>query len=295
MKGKKKKHNGGTSVNSKLLRKPIQRCFLLFLAPTFLAFCIGFIYPFLRGIYLSFCKFVTIGDASFVGFRNYMDAFKDASFIHAFWYTALYAIVSLFIINVLAFLIAYLLTLGIKGANLFRTAFFMPNLIGGIVLGYIWSMIFNGVLGKINTSILMETRYGFWGLIILMCWQQIGYMMIIYITGLQAVPGELIEAAKIDGANYINCLFRIIIPHMKSVIAVTVSMCIIENFKQYPLFATLTNGGPAGATTTFAVLSYDEAFVNFNYGSGAAVTTIWLLMMIVVVFIFNKIFKQEEA
>lgn len=112
MKGKKKKHNGGTSVNSKLLRKPIQRCFLLFLAPTFLAFCIGFIYPFLRGIYLSFCEFVTIGDASFVGFRNYMDAFNDASFIHAFWYTALYAIVSLFIINVLAFLIAYLLTLG---------------------------------------------------------------------------------------------------------------------------------------------------------------------------------------
>ena len=249
----------------------------------------------MRGIYLSFCEFVTIGDASFVGFRNYMDAFNDASFIHAFWYTALYAIVSLFIINVLAFLIAYLLTLGIKGANLFRTAFFMPNLIGGIVLGYIWSMIFNGVLGKINTSILMETRYGFWGLIILMCWQQVGYMMIIYIAGLQAVPGELIEAAKIDGANYINCLFRIIIPHMKSVIAVTVSMCIIENFKQYPLFATLTNGGPAGATTTFAVLSYDEAFVNFNYGSGAAVTTIWLLMMIVVVFIFNKIFKQEEA
>lgn len=213
MKGKKKKHNGGTSVNSKLLRNLFKDAFFYFYTYIF-SILHWFIYPFLRGIYLSFCEFVTIGDASFVGFRNYMDAFNDASFIHAFWYTALYAIVSLFIINVLAFLIAYLLTLGIKGANLFRTAFFMPNLIGGIVLGYIWSMIFNGVLGKINTSILMETRYGFWGLIILMCWQQIGYMMIIYIAGLQAVPGELIEAAKIDGATKWQTLTRVTIPNI---------------------------------------------------------------------------------
>ncbi len=259
MKGKKKKHNGGTSVNSKLLRKPIQRCFLLFLAPTFLAFCIGFIYPFLRGIYLSFCEFVTIGDASFVGFRNYMDAFNDASFvgfrnymdafndasfIHAFWYTALYAIVSLFIINVLAFLIAYLLTLGIKGANLFRTAFFMPNLIGGIVLGYIWSMIFNGVLGKINTSILMETRYGFWGLIILMCWQQVGYMMIIYIAGLQAVPGELIEAAKIDGATKWQTLTRVTIPNIMPSITICLFLTITNGFKLFDQNLALTNGQP---------------------------------------------------
>ena len=244
MKGKKKKHNGGTSVNSKLLRKPIQRCFLLFLAPTFLAFCIGFIYPFLRGIYLSFCKFVTIGDASFVGFRNYMDAFNDASFIHAFWYTALYAIVSLFIINVLAFLIAYLLTLGIKGANLFITAFFMPNLIGGIVLGYIWSMIFNGVLGKINTSILMETRYGFWGLIILMCWQQIGYMMIIYIAGLQAVQGELIEAAKIDGATKWQTLTRVTIPNIMPSITICLFLTITNGFKLFDQNLALTNGQP---------------------------------------------------
>ena len=158
-----------------------------------------------------------------------MDAFNDESFIHAFWYTALYAIVSLFIINVLAFLIAYLLTLGIKGANLFRTAFFMPNLIGGIVLGYIWSMIFNGVLGKINTSILMETRYGFWGLIILMCWQQIGYMMIIYIAGIQNIPGELIEAAKIDGANEFQVFTKICIPICKGVI----TTCAILVFMDY--------------------------------------------------------------
>ena len=154
--------------------------------------------------------------------------------------------------------------------------------------------IFSG--GKITGFGILNTQStALWGIIIAALWKQIPLMALLLLSGMQSIPDDMLEAAKIDGANYINCLFRIIIPHMKSVIAVTVSMCIIENFKQYPLFATLTNGGPAGATTTFAVLSYDEAFVNFNYGSGAAVTTIWLLMMIVVVFIFNKIFKQEEA
>ena len=173
-----------------------------------------------------------------------MDAFSDASFIHAFWYTALYAIVSLFLINILAFAIAYLLTLGIKGANLFRTAFFMPNLIGGIVLGYIWSMIFNGVLGKMNTSILMETRYGFWGLIILMCWQQVGYMMIIYIAGLQAVPGELIEAAKIDGASKWQTLTRVTIPNIMPSITICLFLTITNGFKLFDQNLALTNGQP---------------------------------------------------
>ena len=296
MKGKKKKHNGGTSVNSKLLRKPIQRCFLLFLAPTFLAFCIGFIYPFLRGIYLSFCKFVTIGDASFVGFRNYMDAFNDASFIHAFWYTALYAIVSLFIINVLAFLIAYLLTLGIKGANLFRTAFFMPNLIGGIVLGYIWSMIFNGVLGKINTSILMETRYGFWGLIILMCWQQIGYMMIIYIAGLQAVPGELIEAAKIDGANHFQIFWKILLPNTKSSMATLGIYTFISAWNNL-IWMLLSVRSESKWTVTLGISSICGASVikqpTWNLIMGVIV--IGMIPVLILFFAFQKYFMQSVA
>ena len=296
MKGKKKKHNGGTSVNSKLLRKPIQRCFLLFLAPTFLAFCIGFIYPFLRGIYLSFCKFVTIGDASFVGFRNYMDAFNDASFIHAFWYTALYAIVSLFIINVLAFLIAYLLTLGIKGANLFRTAFFMPNLIGGIVLGYIWSMIFNGVLGKINTSILMETRYGFWGLIILMCWQQIGYMMIIYIAGLQAVPGELIEAAKIDGANHFQIFWKILLPNTKSSMTTLGIYTFISAWNNL-IWMLLSVRSEGKWTVTLGISSICGASVikqpTWNLIMGVIV--IGMIPVLILFFAFQKYFMQSVA
>ena len=261
MKGKKKKHNGGTSVNSKLLRKPIQRCFLLFLAPTFLAFCIGFIYPFLRGIYLSFCKFVTIGDASFVGFRNYIDAFNDASFIHAFWYTALYAIVSLFLINILAFAIAYLLTLGIKGANLFRTAFFMPNLIGGIVLGYTWQTMINAFLARYGTTLVADAKYGFIGLIILMNWQMIGYMMIIYIAGLQNVPTELIEAAKIDGANKWQTLKNVTIPMVMPSITICLFLTLSNSFKLFDQNLALTNGAPMHNTEMLAL-----NIVNSFYG-----------------------------
>ena len=194
-----------TSSNS--VQRATRRWGLFFLGPVTAAFIIGFIWPFLQGIWLSLCQFQTTSDAQYVGLGNYIRTFQDASFRYAFGYTALFAVVSLVLINVLAFAVAYALTQGIKGSNLYRTVFFMPNLIGGIVLGYIWSMIFDGVLSRWSTSILMETKYGFWGLIILMCWQQIGYMMIIYIAGLQNVPGEMLEAARIDGATRWQTLF----------------------------------------------------------------------------------------
>ena len=166
----KRKHDAA-AVNSSLVRRPIRRWAPLFMGPMLCAFAIGFVYPFCKGVYLSFCKFKTTSDAQFIGFGNYIKALNDASFVHSFWYTALFALVSLVFINVLAFAVAYALTQGIKGSNLFRTVFFMPNLIGGIVLGYVWSMIFDGILSRYGTSILLETKYGFWGLIILMCWQ----------------------------------------------------------------------------------------------------------------------------
>ncbi len=242
-KNKKYKKNAA-EITSPLLRRPIQRCFWLFLAPTFIAFAIGFIYPFLKGAYLSFCSFTTTSDAHWTGIANYIKAFKDATFIHAFWYTALYALVSLLIINILAFAVAYILTLGIKGANIFRTAFFMPNLIGGIVLGYIWNMIFNGILSKFNTSILMETKYGFWGLIILMCWQQVGYMMIIYIAGLQAVPEDLIEASKIDGASKWQTLINVTIPNIMPSITICLFLTLTNGFKLFDQNLALTAGQP---------------------------------------------------
>lgn len=226
------------------LRGPIRRWAWLFLGPVVAAFAIGFVWPFLQGIYLSFCKFRLIRDAKFIGLGNYVTALKDQSFVHAFWYTALFAITSLVIINVLAFLVAYLLTQGIKGSNLYRTVFFMPNLIGGIVLGYIWSMIFDGILSRYGTSILMETRYGFWGLIILMCWQQVGYMMIIYIAGLQAVPGDMLEAAKIDGATKTQTLFKVTIPNVMPSITICTFLSLTNGFKLFDQNLALTAGQP---------------------------------------------------
>ena len=225
-------------------KTPLRRWAWLFLGPVTAAFAIGFVWPFLQGIWLSFCKFKLVKDAQFIGFSNYAKALSDPSFLHSFWYTALFAVVSLVLINVLAFAVALALTQGIRGSNLFRTVFFMPNLIGGIVLGYIWSMIFDGVLSRYGTSILMETKYGFWGLIILMCWQQIGYMMIIYIAGLQAVPGDMLEAAKIDGANKWQTLFRVTIPNVMPSITICTFLSLTNGFKLFDQNLALTAGQP---------------------------------------------------
>ena len=184
---------------------PIRRKWWIFLLPLMAAFCIGFVWPFIQGIYLSFCTFTTTSNAKLNGimnnkafFSNYIKAFNDPTFVRSFWYSALFAVVSLIIINVLAFTVAYFLTKELKGSNLFRTVFFMPNLIGGIVLGYIWSMIFDGILHMYGKTLVTEPVWGFWGLVVVVAWQQIGYMMIIYIAGLQAVPSDMLEFKLFD-------------------------------------------------------------------------------------------------
>lgn len=240
MKTKKNKSAGG----GKLVSKSIQKSFPIFMLPTFIAFCIGFIWPFMQGIYLSFCEFVIPQDAELVGFSNYVKAIQDPGFQNSFWYTVGFAVVSIVAINLLAFTVAYLLTQKIKGANIFRTVFFMPNLIGGIVLGYIWSMIFDGILSKYGTYLLAETKYGFWGMLILMCWQQVGYMMIIYIAGLQSISDDMIEAAKIDGANKWQTLWRITIPNVMSSITICVFLTLTNSFKLFDQNLALTNGMP---------------------------------------------------
>ncbi len=216
----------------------------LFVGPVIAAFAIGFVWPFVQGIYLSFCEFRLISDAKPVGFSNYLKALGDKGFSHSFWYTAMFAIVSVVLINVFAFIVAYVLTQKIKGSNFFRTVFFMPNLIGGIVLGYIWSMIFDGILSHFGTSILMDAKYGFWGLIILMCWQQIGYMMIIYIAALQAVPEDMLEVAKIDGATRRQTLFKVTIPNVMPSITICVFLSLTNGFKLFDQNLALTAGQP---------------------------------------------------
>ena len=232
------------AVNSAIIRRPIQRYAIIFLMPMVASFCIGFIWPFLQGLFLSFTKFKTTSKWEWVGIENYVKAFADESFRYSFGYTALFAVVSLILINVLAFTLAYALTQKIKGANLFRTVFFMPNLIGGIVLGYIWSMIFDGLLSAYNTSILTNSTWGFWGLIILMCWQQAGYMMIIYIAGLQAVPEDMLEAAKIDGANGWQTLFQVTIPNVMPSITICMFLTLTNGFKLFDQNLALTGGLP---------------------------------------------------
>ena len=239
-----KRRRDPAAVNSDIIRKPIQRCAPIFLWPMVAAFLIGFIWPFAQGLFLSFTKFKTTSKWTWVGLDNYVKALADESFRYSFGYTALYAIVSVILINVLAFTVAYALTQKIKGANLFRTVFFMPNLIGGIVLGYIWSMIFDGLLSAYNTSILTNSTWGFWGLIILMCWQQIGYMMIIYIAGLQAVPEDMLEAAKIDGANGWQTLFKVTIPNVMPSITICMFLTLSNGFKLFDQNLALTGGYP---------------------------------------------------
>ena len=271
----KKYKRDAAAVQSDILRRPYQRIFPIFLLPMVAAFSIGFIWPFLQGLFLSFTKFKTTSKWTWVGFDNYVKAFADESFRYSFGYTALYAIVSVVLINVLAFAVAYALTQKIKGANLFRTVFFMPNLIGGIVLGYIWSMIFDGVLSAYGKSILTDSTWGFWGLIILMCWQQIGYMMIIYIAGLQAVPEDMLEAAKIDGASGWQTLIKVTIPNVMSSITICLFLTLSNGFKLFDQNLALTGGlpyiinpdGTSVHTTEMMALNIYNTFYGQNVNS----------------------------
>ncbi len=282
------KKRDNAALNSKLIRRPVQRLYLVFLAPTFAAFCLGFLYPFVKGIFLSFCRFKTTSKWTWVGFDNYVSAFNDPSFLHAFWYTAIVAVTSLILINVLSFAVAYALTRGIRGTNIFRTVFFMPNLIGGIVLGYIWAMIFDGVLSRYGTSILLKSQYGYWGLQILMAWQQIGYMMIIYIAGLQAVPEDILEAARIDGANAWQTLWKVTIPNVMPSITICTFLTLTNSFKLFDQNLALTAGRPfiqnAGETvktTEMLALNIYSSFYasTTNRGVGQAKAVIFFVLV----------------
>ena len=282
------KKRDNAALNSKLIRRPVQRLYLVFLAPTFAAFCLGFLYPFVKGIFLSFCRFKTTSKWTWVGFDNYVSPFNDPSFLHAFWYTAIFAVTSLILINVLSFAVAYALTRGIRGTNIFRTVFFMPNLIGGIVLGYIWAMIFDGVLSRYGTSILLKSQYGYWGLQILMAWQQIGYMMIIYIAGLQAVPEDILEAARIDGANAWQTLWKVTIPNVMPSITICTFLTLTNSFKLFDQNLALTAGRPfiqnAGETvktTEMLALNIYSSFYasTTNRGVGQAKAVIFFVLV----------------
>jgi len=290
-----------SQTNGSLVKKPIKKWACVFLLPTFLCFCIGFVWPFLQGIYLSFCNFNVPSDAVFVGFANYEKAFKDPGFAHAFWNTAAFAVVSIVVINVLAFTIAYALTQKMKGSNLFRTVFFMPNLIGGVVLAYIWSMIFDGIIGTIY---MRNADVSFWCLVILVAWQQIGYMMIIYIAGLQAVPEEMMEAARIDGASGMQTLFKVTIPNVMPSITICTFLTLTNSFKLFDQNLALTGGAPqvmeSGAKINMSELLALNIYSTYNinknwHGAAQAKAVVFFILVAILALAQQAATRSKEV
>ena len=265
------------------MQKTLKRYFPIFVLPTLIAFSFAFIIPFVMGVYLSFCKFKTITNAQFVGLENYIKIFADKDFVNAFGFTLKFSVVSIITINVFAFILALALTRKIKGTNLFRTVFFMPNLIGGIILGYIWQQMINAVLLKYETTLVANPTYGFWGLVILMNWQMIGYMMIIYVAGLQNVPTDMIEAAQIDGATSLQTLFKVRIPMVMPSITICLFLTVSNSFKLFDQNLALTAGAPSKKTAMLALDIYNTFYGRNGYeGVGQAKAVLFFIVVAVI-------------
>ena len=277
--------------------KALKRWWPLFMLPTCLAFMIGFVIPFIQGVYLSFCQFITINNAHFVGIENYVRALSDPQFSTSFFFTVAFAFLSTVLINVIALAIAQALTRkALKGTNIFRTIFFMPNLIGGIVLGYTWQLILNGIFGLFDRTLTYSASYGFWGLVILMCWQQVGYMMIIYIAGLQSIPGDLYEAARIDVASSRQCLWRITLPMSMPSITICTFLTLTNGFKLYDQNLALTNGQPSDMTEMLA-LNIVNTFYGRNgwEGVGQAKAVIFTILVAILALAQNRLTRSKEV
>ena len=281
------------------MEKAVKRYAPIFVLPTFLAFVIGFILPFIEGLYLSFCQFTTVKDAKFIGIGNYQRIFTDSTFTNSFKFTVLFAVASIVLINVIAFILALLLTRKLKGANIFRTIFFMPNLIGGIVLGYIWQILINCVLSIVGKPLLaLNTSAGYWGLIILMCWQQIGYMMIIYIAGLQNVSDDLIEAAQIDGATWWKTLWKVKLPMVMPSITICVFLTLTNSFKLFDQNLALTGGDPNHFTEMLALNIYQTFYARAGAqwkGLGQAKAVLFCVLVIAISMIQLKATRSREV
>lgn len=278
------------------MEKQLRKYFALFVLPTLVCFFIAFLIPFILGIILSFCKFTTVTDAYWIGVQNYIRAFADQEFTNALWFTAAFAAVSVVTINVFGFLLAVLLTGGRRGTNVFRTIFFMPNLIGGIVLGYIWQLIINGVLGKFGTTLTMDSKYGFWGLIVLMNWQLIGYMMVIYIAGIQNVPRELIEAAKVDGATSFQVMRHVTLPLVRPSFTICIFLTLTNSFKLFDQNLALTAGAPSKQTEMLALNIYNTFYSRIGWeGVGQAKAVLFSILVAVIALTQLAISRKREV
>lgn len=278
------------------MRNNLKRYYPIFALPTTAAFVIAFLFPFVMGIYLSFTRFTTISDAEFVGLSNYIEAFTSKEYLNALWFTVKFTFVSVISVNLIAFTLAMLLTRDIRLKNFFRTVFFMPNLIGGIVLGYIWQLIINGVLEKFGVTITYDAKYGFWGLVILMNWQMIGYMMIIYIAGIGNIPTDLIDAAKVDGAGSFEILRHVIIPMVMPSITICLFLTITNSFKLFDANLALTDGAPSRQSAMLALDIYKTFYGTVgSQGIGQAKAVIFFLLLAFLSLIQLKFTREREV
>lgn len=272
------------------------RYFPIFVLPTLIAFTLFFVLPFLMGIGLSFTKFTTVTNAKWVGLENYIKAFTfDGEFIHVLGFTSLFTVVSMVTVNVFAFALAILLTRKIRGTTFFRSVFFLPNLIGGIVLGYIWNLLINGVLSKFGADITFKTEYGFWGLVALTNWQLVGYMMVIYIAGLQNVPKDILEAAEIDGASPLVVLFKIKIPLVMPSITICTFLTLANTFKMFDQNLALTAGEPENSTEMLALNIYNTFYGRAGWqGVGQAKAVVFFLIVAALAYLQLKLTRKKE-
>lgn len=279
------------------MKSASKKWFAVFVLPTLIAFCISFLVPFVMGLYLSFCEFRTVSDAQFVGLQNYIKAFTaNRDFLNSLWFTVKFAFATVIITNVIAFLLALLLTRGIRGTNLFRTVFFMPNLIGGIVLGYIWQLIINGILYNYGYSITSKAVFGYWGLVVLSAWQMIGYMMIIYIAGIQNISNAVLEAARVDGAGSVRTLFNIIIPSVMPSITICLFLTITNSFKLFDQNLALTAGAPSKQTQMVALDIYNTFYGRIgNEGVGQAKAVVFFVLVAFVALLQLYLTKSKEV
>lgn len=280
------------------MEKSIRKYWPIFVVPTMLAFLIGFLIPFLMGLYLSFCEFTTVADAHFVGLANYIKIFTDptSNFAHSLWLTSLFTIVNVVLINVLGFVLALILVRGIRGTNLFRTVFFMPNLIGGIVLGWVWNLLLSGILAKFGRTLVYSEGYGFWGLTMLMLWQQAGYMMIIYIAGLQSIPDDVIEAASIDGASPMQTLFRVKIPMVMPSITICTFLTLTNSFKLFDQNLALLSAESTGRLKLLALDIYETFYGRIGWeGAGQAKAVVFTIIVALVAIVQMKLTNKREV
>ena len=280
-----------------IMKRSIKKYAPIFLLPITIAFLFAFAVPFVMGVGLSFADFTTVTDAKWVGFQNYIDAFTSSSdFLHSLGFTALFTVVSIITVNVFSFILALLLTRGIRGTNLFRSVFFMPKLIGGIVLGYIWNLLINAVLSSFGVDITYKAEYGFWGLVILTNWQLIGYMMVIYVAGLQNVPNDLIEAAQIDGASPLKTLFSVKIPMVMPSVTICMFLTLTNSFKMFDQNLALTAGAPERETEMIALNIYNTFYGRVGWqGVGQAKAVIFFVIVGILAFLQLKITSSKEV